>query len=247
MYDWPEVASAHDALWTAIANRLNAAGTAAPEALDRSRPSDEVWADPGLVLSQTCGYSYATRLRRKVRLVATPAYDVEGCSGPRYSSAVIARRGEGGALADHAGRRVAFNARDSLSGYVALLTAMREEGLDPGGFEWVEAGSHRGSVRAVASGAADLAAIDAICWALALEHEPDTASGLQVVAWTLQRPGLPLITAGWRSEDDLSRIRTALEYGLADAGTTRARRALHISGFAVLNDEDYEPFGALGV
>src|SRR4051812_7780396 len=126
MYDWPEVHWANDALWSAIAERLRAVGIAAPERLDRSRPFGEKWLDPELVLSQTCGWPYAARLRGKVRLVATPVYAVQGCNGPSYSSAIVARHDEPGGVAAFRGRRVAFNSRDSLSGYVALIRHMAE-------------------------------------------------------------------------------------------------------------------------
>ncbi len=153
MYDWPEIAWATDALWHAIAKRLNAAGIAAPEALDRARPTEDVWRDPGLVLSQTCGYPFATRLAGTVRLVATPAYDVEGCEGPYYSSALVARKGSvPPSLAACGGLRFAVNARDSLSGYVTLAVEMKASGLDPRAAQWVETGSHRASLRAVAEG-----------------------------------------------------------------------------------------------
>src|SRR6266540_2865807 len=96
MYDWPEIAWASDALWKAIAVRLNAAGVASPEKLDRWRSSDAIWRDPGLVLSHTCGYPFSTRLRGIVRLVATPIYDVFGCEGAYYSSIIVVRADEPG-------------------------------------------------------------------------------------------------------------------------------------------------------
>lgn len=247
MYDWPEVRWAHDALWAAVAERLNAAGMAAPAALERDRPSDDIWRDPGLVLSQTCGYPYATRLREKVQLVGTPVHEVGGCVGPLYSSAVITRRGEASeGLASFARRRIAFNADDSLSGYVALRAAMREAGLDPGVAEWIETGSHRQSVRAVADGDADLAAIDAVCWALAGEFEPDAVARLEAIAETPLRPGLPLITAGRRSDAEVAMLRIALDAALTSRETQEARRALHLTGTAVLDDKEYAAIAALG-
>jgi ABC-type phosphate/phosphonate transport system substrate-binding protein len=247
MYDWPEVAWAHDALWAATAERLDKAGLAAPASLERSRSLEEVWRDPDLVLSQTCGFPFATRLRGRVRLVATPAYAVEGCEGPRYSSMIVARRDEAGSrLADFAGRRVAFNTQDSLSGYVALVASMRDEGLAPDAFEWIATGSHRASIRAVAEERADVAAIDAVCWALALRHEPQATAALQIVATTPLRPGLPLITAAERSDREVAAIRAALVHAIAAPATTAAREALMINGLGVLDEWDYVPIAALG-
>jgi ABC-type phosphate/phosphonate transport system substrate-binding protein len=246
MYDWPEVRWAHDALWSAIAGRLRAAGVEAPATLDRSRSPDDIWADDGLILSQTCGYPYATRLRSQVRLVGTPIYDVEGCDGPLYSSAIVVRRGESGvSLSDFLGRPFAFNGRESLSGYVAPRVAMREAGLDPKSFLWNETTSHRASVRAVADGLSDIASIDAVCWALAKEHEPKAARRLKPIAWTPKRPGLPFVTARARTGSTLERLRVAIEDALSGADTQAARAALHISGIGIIEEINYLAIAAL--
>jgi ABC-type phosphate/phosphonate transport system substrate-binding protein len=246
MYDWPEVAWANDELWTAIAERLNATGIAAPSAIDRAREADSVWRDPGLVVSQTCGLPFSTRLRGMVRLVAVPAYAVAGCEGPRFSSMIIARSGEPvEEIGSFAGRRFAYNNADSLSGHVVLRVAMKEAGLNPTKVEWIETGSHRGSIRAVAGEGADIAAIDAVCWALALRHEAESASRLKVIAVTPLRPGLPLVTAVGRSNRDVATIRAALSGALSDPATKRARDALRIVGLGALDEWDYAPIAAL--
>ena len=246
MYDWPEVAWATDALWRAIAERLNHAGIAAPAALDRLRQAEAIWRDPGLVLSQVCGFPVAASLRGAVQLIATPIYGVEGCRGPCYSSFIVARRDDRGrALADFAGLRFAFNVPDSLSGSVALVAAMREEGLAPGSVEWIETGGHRASILAVAEGRADLAAIDAVAWALAERFEPEPAAKLQMLMQTPLRPAPPTITGAGRSTEELEAIRAAFTDALASEETGEARGALRIEGAAVLTASDYEPLAAL--
>jgi ABC-type phosphate/phosphonate transport system substrate-binding protein len=246
MYDWPEVTWAHDALWGAVAERLNAASIAAPGELERTRPRDSVWRDPGLVLSQTCGLPFSTRLRGIVRVVAVPIYSVAGCQGPRYSSMIVTRRNEPAEeIRLFAGRRFAYNGADSLSGFVALRAAMKEAGLDPTNAEWIETGSHRASVRAVAEDAADIAAIDAVCWALALRHEAQSVSHLKVIAETPLRPGLPLVTAVERSDDDVALIRAVFNDALADPTTKRARSALQLVGIGTIDEWDYSPIAAL--
>ena len=77
MYDWPEIAWANDVLWAAIAGPPDAAWNSRRlPALEpvRAHPM-RFGAIPALVLSQTCGYPFATRLRGMVRLVGTPIYD----------------------------------------------------------------------------------------------------------------------------------------------------------------------------
>lgn len=244
MYDWPEVQPANDALWTTIARGLKERGIAAPDTLDRKRALGAEWLDPDLVLSQTCGYPFATRLIGEVSLVATPVYAVEGCDGPYYSTMIVTRRGEGMNLSDLTGRRFAFNSEDSLSGRIAFRVAMRGAGLDADAVRWVETGGHRASVRAVAGGEADVASIDAICWTLAKEHEPDAVSRLQVVAQTPLRPGLPFITAR-RGEHEIAEIRAAIEDALAEPSTHNARAVLHLAGVAVLPESDYAQIARL--
>ncbi len=246
MYDWDEVVWAHDALWTGISERLNDARIVAPATIDRSRPMELVWRDPGLVLSQTCGVPFSTRLRGIVRLVAVPVYGVAGCDGAHYSSMIVTRRAEPAEdIRLFAGRRFAYNAADSLSGYVALRSAMKEAGLDPANAEWIETGSHRASIRAVAEETADIAAIDAVTWALALRHEAELTSALKVIATTPLRPGLPLITAVERSDAEVVTIRAVFKDALADPATEKARQALQIIGLGTLDEWDYSPIAAL--
>jgi ABC-type phosphate/phosphonate transport system substrate-binding protein len=247
MYDWPEIAWANDVLWSDIAARLNAGGIPAPNKLERWRPSDTVWRDPGLVLSHTCGYPFSTRLRGIVRLVGTPIYDVPGCDGPYYSSMIVVRADEPGErLADVRGKRFAYNATDSLSGYLALGAAAKEAGVDAGLRQWIETGSHRASICAVAEDKADVAAIDPVCWALALRHEREASSRLKVIAQTPLRPGLPFVTAIERSDAEVQAIRSAIVDSIADRETLLARHALSLAGLGSFNEFDYGPIAALG-
>jgi ABC-type phosphate/phosphonate transport system substrate-binding protein len=241
MYDWPEVRWATDTLWSAIAERLRAAGVAAPDRLEREKPFDETWLDPALVLSQTCGWPYATRLRGSVRLVATPVYAVDGCAGPNYSSAIVVRGDEASAgLVEFRGRRFAFNSDNSLSGFVALNRAIAEAGLSPADAKWVETGSHRASVRAVAEGSADLASIDSVAWALAQRYEADPAGCLRVLVWTPLRPGLPWITSCAHNADKIAAIRAALDGALADPALSEARALLFLARAADVPEAAYE-------
>jgi ABC-type phosphate/phosphonate transport system substrate-binding protein len=93
------------------------------------------------------------------------------------------------------GQRLAYNAPDSMSGYLALQRDLAAAGLGMEIFsERIFSGGHRQSIRMVASGAADVATVDCKTWGLALKHEP-AARELVVVGWTQKRLGLPFITA----------------------------------------------------
>ena len=58
MYDWPEVAARTDAFWDRVAASLSAEGIAAPAALSRPGDLAAAWADPALLLGQSCGLPY---------------------------------------------------------------------------------------------------------------------------------------------------------------------------------------------
>ena len=93
------------------------------------------------------------------------------------------------------GLRLAFNAMDSLSGYLALKRDLEAQGSGLHIFnELVRTGGHRASIRAVAEGRADVAAVDAKTWGLAQRFEP-AARELAVVGWTGRRKGLPFVMA----------------------------------------------------
>lgn len=246
MYDWPEVQWANDVLWAAVAAQLRALGMDAPASLERHRDRDSVWIDPHLVLSQTCAWPFITRLRGKVRLVGTPQYDADGCADGFYSSFLVAREAEeGDQVSAFRGRRFAVNSRDSLSGYVALRSAMQAEGLGAD-IAWVETGGHRESIQAVAEGRADLAAIDSVCWALAGRHETEAAARLRIINRTPLRPGLPLVTANGARDEVVHALRTALSAALASDDTLAARQALFLNGFAIIDQSEYTALAHLG-
>jgi ABC-type phosphate/phosphonate transport system substrate-binding protein len=244
MYDHEAPRWATDALWSALATALVDHGVPAPAALDRRADYASAWREPGLVLSQTCGYPYATELRGRVRLVATPAYRAAGCDGARYCSVLLVRADDPAqVLADLRGRRVALNATDSQSGHNALRAAVAP--LATGGrfFAGVVAtGSHTASAVTVASGAADLCAIDCVTWAMLDRYEPEHVAALRVIDQTAPAPGLPLITG---PAAPLATIRAAVIAVMAAPDLAAAREALLLEGVEILADSDYDAILAM--
>jgi ABC-type phosphate/phosphonate transport system substrate-binding protein len=187
-------------------------------------PPDELdlatlWRHPRLLLAQTCwGPLEMTGLAACVTVVGQPDYsDVEGGDGSFYSSAIVMRRSarssEGPATPSASridlphegegrlplnllrGGRLAFNGRDSISGYLALQRDLEEVGESLAIFAGtVEAGSHRGSALAVVEGRADVAALDCRSWSLFSRFHPE-AEKLSPVGWTSPRKGLPYVCA----------------------------------------------------
>jgi ABC-type phosphate/phosphonate transport system substrate-binding protein len=249
MYDFPELAAETDALWDAIAAALRARGVAAPDR--RDRPGGDLaahWTHPALLVSQSCGWPLTTTLQGRVRVLATPVYDAEGCAGPTYRSALLARVGDPArGLPDMRGRRAAINGTDSLSGCHALRAAaapLAREGRFFGAV--IETGAHRLSARAVAAGEADLCAVDCVSWRLIRRVEPGLAAALRVIGWTDPAPALPFVTAAAAPEALAAALTAALAEAFAGPAAASARAALGIAGAVPASAQDYAAVRAMG-
>lgn len=233
MYDRAETAPANDRLWMRIRDGLRAAGGAAPEALTRGGDLWDHWLSPDLVLSQTCGFPYRTRLHGKVTLIGTPEYGLPGCPPGHYCSVFVARADDPRqTLSDFDGASLAYNEAQSQSGWAAPQTHAAGLGLRlrPG----VQTGAHALSAQAVADGKADLAALDAVTWGL-ISRWDAVAAGLRVVAVTDPTPGLPLIA---RAGADAVSLRCIVADAIA-AMPDADRDATGLRGLVLIAPEAY--------
>ncbi|MEM9427116.1 MAG: PhnD/SsuA/transferrin family substrate-binding protein [Pseudomonadota bacterium] len=185
MYDRAETHAAHDRFWDLMRAHL----PGAPEALTRDGLH---WADPDLLLSQTCSLPYRTGLQDCVSIVATPVHDL-ACPAGYYFSVIVVRADDTRtALSDFAGARIAINSPLSQSGWAAIDALAQEAGIT---FDVAtETGAHQASARAVAEGRADICALDAVSWTM-IRRWDGFAEGLRVLTETPPTPALPYITA----------------------------------------------------
>jgi len=217
MYDWQGACAATDALWDAIRDELLAAGLSAPATL--ARPFGEAdWLRADLTLAQTCGMPYRLWLHDKVTLLGALDYGVPNCPPGYYCSHIVTLPGH-----EPIGK-AAVNALHSQSGYGVLNAPNRI----------VLTGSHEASIRAVATGRADYAAIDAVSWMHAWREMPETRD-LEIHSKTKPTPGLPLITA---NRDASETIQICLETAIS-ALSQRHKTALFLRGFVRFKPQDY--------
>ncbi|WP_306155011.1 phosphate/phosphite/phosphonate ABC transporter substrate-binding protein [Roseovarius sp. MMSF_3281] len=233
MYARPETEAATARLWALIREGLTARGIEAPETLAQEAGEFEVWTDPDLVLSQTCGMPYRLWLHDRVALVGTPDYGLEGCRPGHYRSAVVVRVDDPrAALGDFREAVFAFNQTFSHSGYAAPYALCSRHGV------WfenrVQTHGHRISAQAVAEGRADIAALDGVTWRLMQRHEA-LPERLRVLCWTGESPGLPLITARGEQVPDL---RAAVAQAIEQMNETD-RDLLGLRGLVDLPKEAY--------
>lgn len=193
MYARPELEGAHDRFWMLIREELKGQGIEGPEKLSQHADMFEVWEDPELVLSQTCGMPYRVFLKEKVMLVGTPDYGLEGCPAGHYQSPIVVRKDDPRtSLLEFKDAIFGFNQTHSQSGFAAPYEHVSKQGF------WFQnrlaTGGHLASAQAVAEERADIAAIDGVTWRLIQKYEP-CAEHLRVLEWTRPTPGLPLITS----------------------------------------------------
>ncbi|MBL3701953.1 PhnD/SsuA/transferrin family substrate-binding protein [Sulfitobacter sp. BDSS02] len=227
MYDMPEIQQANDRYWQEIRARLGYG----PENLSRDLDYWDMWQSPDLLLGQTCGMPYRTRLYDKVNLIGTPDFGLPDCPPGYYQSVIVARAdNRRDTPQDFDGARFAYNEDMSQSGWAGplhFLTGLRFS-------EMVPTGGHRLSLHAVAEGRADIAGIDAVTWLLLCEHDP-LAAKLKVIAKTKPTPGLPYITA---QDRDPAPIAEAAASAIANLNE-QDRKALHLRGLVRIETADY--------
>ena len=234
MYDRPDNRAAHDRLWEEIRDGLQERGVAAPKALDRETYYSEGWARPDLTLGQICNLPYRALFRGKVTRIAASDYGLEGCLPGQYRSLFVVRNDDPAMRPeDLAGRPMAYNDALSQSGYGAVASWAVKTGfrLNPA----IQTGAHIESVRAVASGKADFATIDAQTFRVLAPTVPETAA-LRVIGATPASPGMTFITG---LENDPAPFREAISAAISGLSAEDAA-ILGLRGIVTLPDEAYD-------
>lgn len=233
MYKRPQLEGAHERYWALIRKHLSAAGIDSPQLLAQDAEEFSVWTHPQLVLSQTCGMPYRTRLHENVSLIGTPDFGLDGCPPGHYRSAIVIRKSdERRKLSDFKDAMFAYNQTFSQSGYAAPYWH-----TEPHGF-WFEnqfhAQQHLNSAESVALGHADIASLDAVSWRLMCEYEP-FADQLRVLEWTKPTPGLPYISAAQANQPA---IFTAVEKAIQELSVSD-RKGLGLKCIVYIESKDY--------
>ncbi len=242
MYDLPELRTAHKALWAGIVRHLAEQGVAqVPAALCQDQPAAKAWSDPDLLLSQCCGADLTGVYTGRLRVVATPRYGAPGCTAAGYASlVVVAESSDIQELADLRGRVAAINHPESHSGMNALRALIAP--LSRGGrfFAAVEvSGAHAASLALVASGAAEVAAIDCVSHALLARHRPQALAGTRVLCRTASAPAPPYVTRADAGDDLVRHLQAALRAALADPELEATREQLLLDGIELLPPSAY--------
>ncbi len=242
MYDLREIRAQTDALWQRLAASMRRAGVkGVPASLTRDESCSSLWARSNLIFSQTCGYPLMHDYRSVLRPVATPRYFAPGCRGSEYCSAILVRaENENRDISALRGAVCAVNSPNSQSGYNALRALVAPLAKQRRFFSQVRlTGSHIGSIESVASGEADICAVDCVTHALLGRYRPFALEGTRVMSFTPCCPGLPFVTRRDLDSDQFQRMRAAVHEALSDSEGEEVRAALLIQGVDDTEFEDY--------
>jgi len=207
------------------------------------RAEDDVFAAGLTHIGFVCPPSYlwlsGTEVGSVVLIPRAPVHDDPRAQGrPVYFSDLVVRSGAPiRTFADLGGKRVGFNDRSSLSGYLSILSRLAADGLDPGFFgEFRHAGSHREALDRIADGELDAAAIDGNVWRAWSREHPDRRGELRSIAPLGPFPVQPLVVRADAAPQLLAPIAALL-----DEPTLRdSLRPFGIKGFAPVTSADYE-------
>ena len=207
--------------------------------------------EPGLWFGHTCGYPLMTRLKDYVSPFCVPLFDVPGTDGPGtdspgtdsrfYSSRfIVAADSDIDSIEASRGCVAVMNNPDSNSGMNVLRHAVAE-GSDSEQFfaSVVTSGGHLHSLEAVASGAADIAAIDCVSYQLIADWRPQLCADIRIIGDSVKTCGLPLVMAHADIADaDTGAMIEHLNQALALCDDV-VRSTLHLNGFANVQLDDY--------
>jgi len=251
MYDWPEVERDVDALWAAIALAARARNVPVPAKMTRVATLFELWSDPSMILGQVCSLNPVRDGLGETEVIGTIVYEPPtGLPDPEpgiYYSVIVARSDDercgglgvdgvgSGASSDEIrrfeGATVAANGTDSQSGYWSLGHFVGDRCADGPLFgDVVFTEAHRESVRAVADGRADIAAIDVHSWRLAIDHEPEAVAALSIIGTTGPTPGVVCVVS-WELVEHRTALDAALSEAIESLAGSETLHRLHIGGY----------------
>ena len=230
MYCRPENRAAHDALWAGMRDALGYG----PETLDRETYCDQGWRRKELLLGQICNLPYRAKFHDTVARLASADYGLTDTPAGYYHSVFVVRADDAPrGLAPATLGRFAYNDALSHSGWGAPLARITQQGLQF--HTTLRTGAHIDSMKAVANGSADLAAIDAVTSRMLQAWEPQAAE-LRVIGRTAMSPRMTFITA---KSNDPAPIKSALTAAIAALSADHAQ-TLGIRGIVTLPDSAYD-------
>jgi len=194
-----------------------------------------------LICAHTCGYPLMKQLHESYTPFCVPLFDVLGSKGKHYSSRIIVQAGSGrNSLLDCRDSILAVNGMDSNSGMNVLRYELARLGARDSFFHEIKVtGGHLHSLEAVATGAAQVAAIDCVSYQLIQDHDASLTAAVDCIGFSASSCGLPfVIPKEHASKATAAGLLGAFKQAYGSM-PRRSREAIHLRGFAAADFNDY--------
>ena len=229
MYDIVEVRHALDALWTGMARHFRHQGiNHVPRRLTHDKPVSSLWSDDNMFISQCCGYDIVHGYKDRLQVLATPWFDVPGCSNGNYSSLIIVPEDSLFCDAiDMEGTVAVINGHESHSGMNTLFSLVAPHSQNNKFFSEIKiSGSHAESLVLLKKRQAEVASVDCIIYELLKRYRPAAIKGTRPLGFTYSAPTPPYITRGKADMETFQRMQNALLETFEDQTLADSRQRL---------------------
>lgn len=225
-YDLPGIESSLDLFWQSIRqelqNREPIYSELIPPELERSKPLNELWMSPDLILSQCCGPDLFTPQAVGLKPIALPVFAALDCQPGNYYSQIVTASKK---IPQYP--RLVINNLTSRSGCLALLEWLDNQGIKATSMQ--VSGSHQQSLEWLQNDQADLAAIDAQSWLFL------STDKFSIIGRSKPAPAPPFV-AHQQNPLKFGDLYSALESAIDKAG-----KEIGISTILPANRELYRP------
>lgn len=198
-----------------------------------------------LDVALVCTYVYV-RGREEIGLELLVAPEVNGRS--QYRSLIITRADSRiHTFDDLAGKRFAFTDPLSTSGRIYPLALLKARQQDPGTFfsSTTYTYSHDNSIKAVAEGIVDAAAVDSLVYDQWVSRNSDRGVEFRIIAESEWLPSPPVVVSKRVDPHLREALREALLTMDQDPEGKEILSSLGIDRFVLQSDEEYQPVRAL--
>jgi phosphonate transport system substrate-binding protein len=210
---------------------------------------DTLMRDSAVDLAFICGLPLVRLNRRQpglLRVLAAPVFEHPRYGGKAvyFADFIVRTDSPAQSLGDLRGATFCYNDPGSNSGYYLPRYHLLRNGCPPEFFGRAYAtGAHQQSIREVATGKADCAAIDSTVLEQAMRDTPALAAQVRVIDSTLPCPVPPLAISGRQPSTLDARLRAAL---FAPDSTLRAAlERAHVDSYAPASLDDYQVIGEM--
>ena len=109
----------------------------------------------------------------------------------------------------------------------------------------MRSGAHLKSIAMVASGEADLAAIDRISFSLARHAVPQDANGVSIIGRTASHPGIAFVADAGLPDPVVRKLRATIMEFRDDSAWPELQVILGVADITVLDPQNYAPMASV--